>query len=207
MNSLMTLSYESKEVRTVQNAGEIWFVANDVCEILGISDAKSSVREFDSDEKGVQTLHTLGGEQEMLVVSEAGLYRLIFRSYKPEARAFQKWVMKEVLPSIRKTGSYGTLPALPPEDMEHVLRLDCQRWSSEIDLWWRQRIVKKSELELFVRGARTGGISVAATSKMLRLTGEAAKHLLDEVQKLEQADRRLQQFTTRRIMAERRIEE
>ena len=85
-----------------------WFVAADVCKVLDIQNSRDVVaKQLDDDEKGVATIYTLGGAQKMNVVSEPGLYRLIFMSRKPEAEKFKRWVFHEVLPSIRKTGSYS----------------------------------------------------------------------------------------------------
>jgi prophage antirepressor-like protein len=83
-----------------------WFVAQDVCDVLDIAEARSAIRSLPEDEKGVQTLHTPGGTQKLLILYEPGLYRLIFRSTKPEAEEFRRWVFHEVLPAIRKTGEY-----------------------------------------------------------------------------------------------------
>lgn len=84
--------------------GESWFVARDVTDALGLD--RTAVRKLDDDEKGVRLTHTLGGEQEISIVSEPGLYKLVMRSRKPGAKAFQRWVTHEVLPSIRRTGGY-----------------------------------------------------------------------------------------------------
>jgi prophage antirepressor-like protein len=105
-NSLLSLDYQGHPVRWGGTKDAPWFVAQDVCDILGIKEASSAVREFPSDEKGMQSLHTLGGKQDVLVVYEPGLYRLLFRSTKPEAEAFRRWVLHDVLPAIRKTGEY-----------------------------------------------------------------------------------------------------
>ena len=102
---------EFGEVRVVMIDGKPYFVAADVCRILGLEDTHVAIRKLDDDEKGRCLIPTLGGGQEMLVVNEPGLYRLIFASRKPEAKKFQRWVYHEVLPSIRKTGSYSTAPA------------------------------------------------------------------------------------------------
>ena len=83
-----------------------WFVAVDLCRALDIQNVRQNLANFPDDEKGVSTIYTLGGPQKMLVVSEAGLYRLIFMSRKPEAEKFKRWVFHEVLPSIRKYGYY-----------------------------------------------------------------------------------------------------
>lgn len=93
--------------------GEPWFVAQDVSEALEYRNAPDMTRNLDDDEKGTQIVRTLGGDQEMTVINESGLYSAILKSRKPEAKAFKKWVTSEVLPSIRKTGSY-TAPAAQP---------------------------------------------------------------------------------------------
>lgn len=89
--------------------GTPWFVAKDVCAALGIGNSRDAVTALDEDEKGVGNTDTLGGTQRTTFVSESGLYALIFRSRKPEARAFRKWVTAEVLPALRKKGGYGSL--------------------------------------------------------------------------------------------------
>lgn len=93
-------------IRVANHDGEEWFVAKDVCRILGISDPNQSCRHFDSDEKGLFAIQTPGGEQSVVHVSEPGFYKLVMKSRKPEAKAFQRWVTHEVLPSIRKQGAY-----------------------------------------------------------------------------------------------------
>ena len=97
------------DLHVIQDAkGEPWFVAADVCKCLGIGNPRSSLALLDTDEKGVHTVDTPGGVQGMATVSEAGLYSLILRSRKPEARDFKRWVTHEVLPAIRRHGGYLT---------------------------------------------------------------------------------------------------
>ena len=108
-NNLKIFEFASnKQVRVVINESdnEPWFVAKDVCEILGLADTHTALRTLDEDEKGRQILPTLGGAQDISVINESGLYTLIMRSNKPEAKKFRKWVTSEVLTSIRKTGHY-----------------------------------------------------------------------------------------------------
>ncbi|WP_244160667.1 BRO-N domain-containing protein [Phytopseudomonas punonensis] len=83
-----------------------WFVAADVAASLDYGVPSAMTRHLDDDEKGVSTVHTLGGAQEMLVINESGLYSAILRSRKAEAKRFKKWVTAEVLPAIRKHGRY-----------------------------------------------------------------------------------------------------
>ena len=99
---------EFGKVRVVEREAEPWFVAKDVCECLELTDVSKTISLLDDDEKGTNSIRTPGGEQQMLVVSEPGLYSLILRSRKPEAKAFKRWVTHDVIPSIRKRGLYAT---------------------------------------------------------------------------------------------------
>ncbi len=108
MNELQVFNYESNEVRTVMIDGEPWFVLKDVCQVLGISKYRDVASRLDDDERGLFKMDTLGGLQEMTIINESGLYSVILRSDKPEAKPFRKWVTSKVLPSIRKTGEYST---------------------------------------------------------------------------------------------------
>lgn len=104
------------KVRVVEQNGEPWFVAADVCNALGID--RAQIRRLDDDEKGVRSTQTPGGSQMMNIVNESGLYALVLGSRKPEAKAFKRWVTHEVLPAIRRTGRYeapgaeGITPAM-----------------------------------------------------------------------------------------------
>ncbi|MGJ0440005.1 phage antirepressor [Paenibacillus polysaccharolyticus] len=99
-------NYGGSEVRTVVIEGDPWFVAKDVCEVLQVSNSRMALGRLDDDEKGVSSIYTLGGDQQMQVVSESGLYTLVLGSRKPEARAFKRWITHEVIPTVRKTGGY-----------------------------------------------------------------------------------------------------
>ena len=115
-NALQVFSYNGNNVRTVERNGDIWFVAKDVCDILEHSNSRMAVQNLDDDEKGVSKVYTPSGEQDMTVISESGVYTLVLRSNKPEAKNFSRWVRKEVLPTIRRTGAYfanSEQPALP----------------------------------------------------------------------------------------------
>lgn len=99
--------FQSHQIRIVMKNDEPWFVCTDVAETLGYATAKDAARNLDEDEKGRHIVPTLGGNQDLTIINESGLYALVLRSRKPEARKFAKWVTSEVLPSIRKTGGYG----------------------------------------------------------------------------------------------------
>lgn len=122
MTNLRILTFEGNQVRFVGTADSPEWVAQDVCSVLGIKNARDTLADFEPDEKGVASVYTPGGSQEMLTVTEPGLYRLIFKSRKEIAKRFQRWVFHEVLPSIRKTGSY-TLPQAEIERMKLELQL------------------------------------------------------------------------------------
>lgn len=106
-NKIQVWNYESSEIRTVQVNGEPWFVLADVCKVLEISNSRNISSRLEPDEKGVTLVDTLGGTQQMTIINESGLYTVILRSDKPQAKPFRKWVTSEVLPSIRKHGSYS----------------------------------------------------------------------------------------------------
>lgn len=106
MSNLTIFNFESREVRFVGTALEPEWIATDVGEVLEIQNIRQNLAEFDSDEKGVCTIYTPGGIQELATVKEAGLYKLIFKSRKPVAKRFQQWVFHHVIPTIRKTGKY-----------------------------------------------------------------------------------------------------
>ena len=107
MNGLQVFSYNSSEVRTVMRDGEPWFCLKDVCAVLGISKYRDVAARLDPDEREPVRVDTLGGTQEMVFINKSGLYSVILRSDKPEAKPFRKWVTSDVLPTIRKTGGYG----------------------------------------------------------------------------------------------------
>lgn len=108
MSNIQIFNYNSVEVRTIQKDGEPWFVLKDVCNVLHIGNSRDVVARLDQDEKGVGQIDTLGGKQEMTIINESGLYNVILRSDKPEAKPFRKWVTSEVLPTIRRHGMYAT---------------------------------------------------------------------------------------------------
>lgn len=109
MANIQVFEYQNNKVRTVDVEGEAWFVLKDVCEILRMdtTQLKKVADRLDEDEKGRTLITTPGGMQETWIVNESGLYHVILRSDKPEAAPFRRWVTNDVLPAIRKTGSYN----------------------------------------------------------------------------------------------------
>ena len=115
MNEIQTFdSPEFGSIRVVRDEdGEPWFVAKDVLDVLDLD--KTALRKLDEDEKGVDSIHTPGGEQQMTIVTEPGFYKLVMRSRKPEAKAFKRWVTHEVLPALRRDGGYMVARDETPE--------------------------------------------------------------------------------------------
>ncbi|BBF10942.1 TPA: P22AR C-terminal domain-containing protein [Haemophilus influenzae] len=108
---LSTFNFESKSIRTLAINNEPWFVAKDVCDAIGIDNNRKALLALDEDEKGVTLSYTPGGQQEMNIISESGMYTLILRCRDAVKKGsiphrFRKWVTAEVLPTIRKTGKY-----------------------------------------------------------------------------------------------------
>ena len=118
MNTLQTFNFSNQSVRVVLKNGEPWWIAADVCKILTIQNGADAVSRLDPDEKSTIEISDSGNLNSIrIIVSESGLYTLIMRSNKPEARTFRKWVTSEVLPQIRKTGAYTAIPSDPVEQV------------------------------------------------------------------------------------------
>lgn len=162
MSELIPFDFEGQAVRVVAN-GELWFVANDICTALSIKNPRDALARLDDDEKGVGNADTLGGNQEVSVINESGLYSLIFTSRKEAAKRFKKWVTAEVLPSIRKTGSYQMPTKDPALPIAPAARAD-------------QIVAASKSFSSFTRAARTIGMErqqalIAANAATERATG------------------------------------
>ena len=114
--AITPFNFNDSEIRLIVRAGEPWFITADVARVLGYRDANNAGRVLDEDEKGTHVVSTPGGDQRVTIINESGLYALVLRSRKPEARKFAKWVTSEVLPAIRKTGSYSLPYTAQPRD-------------------------------------------------------------------------------------------
>ena len=124
MNEL-TRVFEGRQLRIINQDGEPWFIAKDICDILGLEQVSRALDRLSEDERGlVKVTHPQSSTAmlDMAIVSESGLYALIIRSDKPEAKRFRKWVTSEVLPSIRKTGGYLS-PSVDFTDPDNIQRL------------------------------------------------------------------------------------
>jgi prophage antirepressor-like protein len=113
-SALVPFDFEGSQLRVfADERGDPWFVATDLCSVLGIGNPRQATTRLDADEKGVISTDTPGGVQAVATVNEPGLYTLILGSRKPEAKRFKRWVTHEVLPAIRRTGRYA-VPGLAP---------------------------------------------------------------------------------------------
>jgi anti-repressor protein len=123
--------FHGHPVRTQKdNRGNPWFVAADICNALEIKNSRDAIAKLDDDEKDVVSTDTLGGRQALAVVNEAGLYELIFRSRKAEAKAFKRWVKNDVLPALRKDGVY--IVGEEKMSLEGMTSSEIQRYVDEL---------------------------------------------------------------------------
>lgn len=167
---VQTFNFAGAQFRALLIDGEPKFFRNDICGALGLSNPAQAVANFDEEDKGVITTDTPGGRQQVAIVSEAGLYQLIFQSRKPEAKAFKKWVTTEVLPAIRKTGSYSATPALPKSYSEALRELASTVEAKErLELENRELKPKAREFDEFM-GAK-GTFSAEQAAKLLCRAG------------------------------------
>lgn len=135
MNDLQIFKYQNREVRTVELNGEPWFVLKDVCGVLGISHITDTAKRMDEDEVGqTEVIDSVGRKQQTYIINESGLYNVILRSDKPEAKPFRKWVTSEVLPTIRKHGAYMTPETLQAAILNPDIMIQlCQQLKAEQD--------------------------------------------------------------------------
>ena len=162
-------------IRTLTEDGEPWFVAKDVCEALGLSNTTEALRNLDDDEVGNISNSEVAqnGGRAPRIVSEPGFYKLVMRSRKPEAKAFQRWVTHEVLPAIRRDGGY--MAAKPDETPEEVMAR-ALRIADETMRRQKERIESLSSANAEMRPKALFADAVAA-SESTCLVGELAKML------------------------------
>ena len=119
MNNIQEFLYENSPIRMIESNGETWWVLKDICKLLSIENHKNITKRLEEDEVGTFELpHPQSKEKklEMLCVNESGLYSVILRSDKPEAKAFRRWITHEILPEIHRTGGYNAISAEILED-------------------------------------------------------------------------------------------
>ena len=149
--AMQLFGYATGDVRVSVVGGEPWFAVSDVCVALGLANVTEAVRGLPEGDLTSVTLNSGGQRRELKFVNEPGLYRLVFRSRKPEAESFQDWVCREVLPCLRRTGGYGTARrrglGIGAETLGAVAALVCSDETPD---------------RLLVRAARSGAAQAAA---------------------------------------------
>lgn len=162
-------SEEFGDVRTVTINGDPWFVGKDVAAALGFTNPRDAISThvFDED-KGVESIDTLGGKQKMTVINESGLYALVFGSRLKSAQRFKHWVTSEVLPAIRKTGGYRT-PAPQGKELLALAVLEAQKTIEAQNA----EIERMRPKEIFADAvkASTSSILIGDLAKLLRQNG------------------------------------
>lgn len=176
-NELTLFTFDGWEVRTGGTPEYPLFVAKDICDVLGIANSRDALKRLDVDEKGVVLTDTLGGLQELAAVNEFGLFALIGTSRKPIAKPMQRWVNHEVLPTIRKTGSYG--PAQLPSvlDAAAVLQIGQTMARLELDVSQKSEVIVEQDEQLALMGPMAEfGAELMDTGNFLCMT-QVAKPL------------------------------
>ncbi len=159
MNTVIPFDFEGNAIRSTVIDDEPWFVATDLATTLEYRDAEKATQYLDEDEKGTLKEGTLGGNQNLMIINESGLYSLIFRSRKASAKRFKKWVTSEVLPAIRRTGRYdmsGQAEAVNTSGewvplVQHTVvlqqLLDCQQKITDFGDEWSASSLRQQAVE------------------------------------------------------------
>lgn len=172
---IQRFDFKGAALRTLTDEnGEPWFVAKDVCNVLGITNNRDAISELDTDEKNTVVITDgIPGNPNKTIVSEAGLYRLVMKSRKPEAKEFQRWVTHEVLPQIRKTGGY--IPATDADDDMTILAKAVMIGQRTMEAQKRRIAAQESHIKELEPKARFA--DAVAASDGTCLIGELAKML------------------------------
>ena len=153
MNNLQIFENpEFGKVRSVNVNGEPWLVGKDVAEALGYSNSrKALIDHVDDDDKGVTKCDTLGGVQNMTIINESGVYALVFSSKLPTAKKFKRWVTSEVLPAIRKTGSYSQpKPVELPKPRRSILEVQSLDFGDDMELRIMKMVGDYADIEVLI---------------------------------------------------------
>lgn len=193
MHELLPFSNEDFSVRVVLIDGEPWWVAKDVCDALGLTNVSQAMAYLDEDEKtsvqgGVISNDPRLTSANVWLISEAGLYSLILRSRKPEAKTFKRWVTHDIIPSVRKTGSYSVAPALTGKELLAAAVLEAQatlaaREERILELESAVEVLEpKGEFYDELMSA-DGTYSWQAVADIIRWQGKGRNHMMEELRR------------------------
>ena len=180
MKELQVFNYNDREIRTVEKNGDIWWVLKDVCEVLELSNPTMIAGRLDEDERAK---FDLGRQGETNIINESGLYNVILRSDKPEAKKFKRWVTHEVLPSIRRTGGY-TLPKTLPEALRMAAELAEKAESLETENEKQRQIIGelKPKADYTDRILQNKGlVTITQIAKDYGMSGQGMNALLNRL--------------------------
>jgi hypothetical protein len=164
---LAPFQFDQQDVRVVQDPnGEIFFVASDICQVLGIVKPENAYGRLDDDERMFRTVGTPGGPQAMVVLNVSGMHSLILSSRKPKAKAFKRWVTHEVLPSIRRTGAYSKsatapLPSPKPKAKSISAPIPDPLPSPQLNADWLAKSISSAQRLLQLSEGRVGMVDIS----------------------------------------------
>lgn len=167
--SLVPFEYGGIEIRTVMIDGEPWFVARDVCDVLGLKDVSMALSRLDEADTSQAGIRSGGQSRQVRTINESGLYDMVIRSDKPEAKPFRRWITSEVLPTIRQTGSYGTTPALPDN---RALALMVIAEADRADQAERARLAAEEEFGVLMTVAKELAPAATAWERLAEAQGD-----------------------------------
>ena len=181
MKSLELFHFKGRQVRTIQLDGEPWFVAADVCDVLGLNNPSQALSYLDRDERRLITNEAWRTNGNMAIVSEPGLYSLVLRSRRPEAKGFRRWIAHEVIPALRQSGEYrlaavSSVAAAPSGQLLRISRRDLLNLALEAEAECEELRPKAA---FFDRVADSSdSFSLAETAKMLETEGYGRNNLI-----------------------------
>lgn len=174
-SSLIPFNYDGQEVRVVEINGEPWFVGTDVARVLGYVNPSDALGRLDPDERSVATLALSEGSRvvtrERPIINESGVYALVFASSLPDARAFRRWVTSEVLPTIRRTGTYAPAPVFQlPQTYSEALRALAREVEAReaMETYAKELEPKAGAYDQYLSG--DGTYAIGTVAKMLGLS-------------------------------------
>lgn len=178
MNDVVPFTFENNDVRSVMIDGEPWFALADVCRALEISNSRDAAGRLDDDEKGVVNTDTRGGVQELTIINEPGVYRLVFASRKAAAKRFKRWLAHDVIPSIHKTGRYDPVDAPTASDVETIKTLTSQLRFLEEMVRLQQKAASRKETNKYCSVTRC---LIQKTSMSDEEIAEAMTSVIDDM--------------------------